>query len=455
MDHRKVAPMEMYSVVRHQMEFYKSVLCYLRFDIPAFSLSQWQTRIEQAIRLTIDAQPRLRLQVDISRAHPYYIVLPMNVFNTLPIQIIERTNNDNDEEKEFLETVLTDETNRGFKFTPNLPLWRIVLIVSSGGNILDFIFTYSHALGDGISGMSFFTSIVRCLTEKSISTFPLDKDQPANELLPSKLPSLSSLIPKIIENLILPACLKPYFFPKTYWAGNIHLTGDESNQTRLVSFQLPDSSLDLLHKKCRLKQITIHTALLASFLLSVADIFGKKDMEFYCTSAVDTRRFCQPIVSKEQIGVFVSAAPSHHYIPHCEHLLELFWPLACQIKEQINTGIENEIIQLVQSLKYVSDWNTMLINHRKTLPNGYQNSVEISNLLRWTFDTNDQPWKIVHGGFIQSANLIGGPFALSVVTVNDILEVNITFQEHTFESIEQVKSIRNRMKMFLLDAISL
>ncbi len=130
----------------------------------------------------------------------------------------------------------------------------------------------------------------------------------------------------------------------------------------------------------------------------------------------------------------------------------LFWPLARQIKEQINREIEQSTLPLIQSLKFVSNWNEFLLNQRKTLPNGYGNSVEISNLLRWSFESDDSSWKILHGGFSQSANIVGCAFTVSVVTVNGILKVYICFQEHSFDDIEQVKMMGDRMKQFLVDS---
>jgi hypothetical protein len=136
-------------------------------------------------------------------------------------------------------------------------------------------------------------------------------------------------------------------------------------------------------------------------------------------------------------------------------LLDLFWPLARQIKEQINEEIKHSTLPMIQSLKFVSDWNELLKNQRKTLPNGYGYSVDISNLLRWSFGSNDPSWKILHGGFTQSANIIGSAFTISTVTINDILKAYICFQEHSFQNMEEVKLMRDRMKQFLIDSISL
>jgi hypothetical protein len=315
------------------------------------------------------------------------------------------------------------------------------------------ILTFNHAIGDGISGMSFFTTFVDCLSEKSTSIFSLNNDRPSYELIPSKLPPISTFLLQALEKLVLPNFLSRYFFPKSYWTGDIQLIGDELPQTRLISFKLSNEIVDLLHKKCQKKQTTIHTAILASILLSIMEIFGKQNLEFHCSTAVNIRRFCRPIISDRQMGVFISAVNSIHYIPYGENLIDSFWPLACQIKEQINQEIEYSVLPLIQSLKFVSNWEDYLQNQRKILPNGYQSSVDISNILRWSFESNDSSWKILHGGFTQSANIVGSAFTVSVVTVNGILNVYICFQEQCFKNIEKVKLMKEKMKEFLIDII--
>jgi hypothetical protein len=454
MDHRVVSPIELYAVPLNNINFYKTVVFHVRFQTSSFSLPEWKLRIEKALRLTIQAQPRLRLQIDLSRKQPYFIILPISVFDTLPVRIIERTNDD--EDNEFLDKTVEDESNMAFVFDPNSPLWRITLIVSSGSNIFDMILTINHAIGDGISGMAFFTSFIECLSEKTTPTFSLNNDRSSHELIPSNSPSSSSsFLSKIIEKIPIPNFLSQYFFPKTYWTGNTQLIGDEPFQTRLVSFELSPTILHSLHKKCRNEQTTIHTALLSSLLLSITDVFGKRNMEFRCGTAVNIRRFCQPIISNQQMGVFVSAVGSYHYIPYRQNLVDLFWRLARQIKEQINEEIEQAASPMIESMESISDWEEVLKTERKTLPNGYENSVDISNLLRWSFGSNDSSWKILHGGFTQSASIIGSAFTVNVVTINDILKVYICFQEHSFQNMEEVKLMRDRMKQFLMDSISL
>ncbi|CAF3323988.1 unnamed protein product [Rotaria sp. Silwood2] len=456
MDHRIISPMEMYSVARHYLNFYKTIIFYLRFQTLSFSLDEWKSRIMKALRLTIEAQPRLRLQVDLSRKQPFFIILPMNVFDTLPIQIIQRNNYDiDDEQEELLDKIIEDESNTGFIFDQHSPLWRVTLVVSSNSQTFDFIITMSHAIGDGMSGMGFFTNLIECLSEKSTLTFSLNDDRPLHELIPSKLPPFFSLILKIIENFFVPNILSQYLFPKTYWTGNIQKNDNDKYQTRLLSFKLSNTILDSLHKKCQYEKTTIHTAILSSLLLSITEIIGRKNMEFSCSTAVNLRQYCQPKLLNQQMGIYISSVDSYHYIPYVENLINLFWPLARQIKEQINYEIEHAAMPLVQSLKFISNWNAFLIEQKKTLPNGYQHSVDISNILRWSFQNNDPSWKILHGGFTQSANVVGSVFTASVVTVNGILKVYISFYECSIENVEKVKIMIDRMQQLLLDAISL
>ena len=453
MDHRVVSPIEMFSVARNKLGYYKAVVFYLRFQTASFSLSDWKLRIEKALRLTIEAQPRLRLQVDLSRTQPFYMILPISVFDTLPIRIIERTSDDDDDEDEFLNKIVEDEANTGFVYNQSSPLWRIVLIVPSESDNFDMILTLNHAIGDGISGMGFFTTFVDCLSGRSTQKFSLDNDQPSDELISPKLPPPPSFLLKILQKLRLLNFFNQYFFPKTYWTGETRLTGNESHQTRLLSFKLSSEELDLLHKKCKEEQTTIHAGLTAAILLSITEVFAKRNLEINCASPLNIRRFCHPIISDQQMGVFMSVAESNHYIPYVQNSVDLFWELAREIKQQINQKLEHSALPLIQSLKFVSNWEDHLRNQRKVLPNGYQHSIIVSNILRWSFESNDPSWKIIYGGFTQSSNITGSAFLVSIVTVNEILNVYFGYQEKCFENVEQVQLMKERAKQFLVDVI--
>jgi len=181
-------------------------------------------------------------------------------------------------------------------------------------------------------------------------------------------------------------------------------------------------------------------------------------MELQCGSAVNCRRYCRPTISNSQIGVFVSAVNTYHYIPFSLNPLEQFWPLARQIKEQMDDGILKETIPLIRIMKFVSDWNKFLLEERKLLPNGCQHSIGISNILQWSIDIDKNLLKglrIVDGGFTQAANIVGGVFDFSIVTVNDVLSVYFSFQGAIVKDFEQAKNLRDTMRTLLLQIVSL
>ena len=448
MHHRAVSPIEMYSVGRNQLNFYTAVISFVRMKLLSNiePFSHWKNEFEKALRSTIEAQPRLQLQIDIQGNKSMFVILPETSFENLPMNFIERDNVD-DENEIFLNKIVEQQSNRKFTYNQMSPLWELTIIFSSASQIIDLLFTFNHAIADGISSMAFFSTFLRCLANKPIEKFSLDNDPPVHELIPSKLPPLSSFISSIFEKLLLPKRLSQYLFPKTYWSGFKQLTGEEQTGTRLISLKLSPTEVDLLHKKCRREQTTIHSAIVAAALLSITSISRKETIEFLCGSAVDLRRFCNPVLSREQIGDFVSAIDTYHYLSYRENLIELFWPLTRQIKEQITRELEHSVLPMIQTLKFVSNWQKLLQDMRDTLPNGFQHSVEVSNIVRWTFD--DSPtWKITHGGFTQTANIISSPLTFSVVTVNNVLNIYISFRNFDQETL-----LRDRMRQFLLDSI--
>ena len=451
-EHRAVSPIEMYSVARHELGYYRCITFHLRFQCLSsrFALEQWQPRIERALRATIDAQPRLRLQVDLRGKRAQFLVLPSSTFDRLPIRLVPRTDDDDDDENEtFLMEIVEKEINTGFSYDRCSALWRVLLLVGVQSETFDMVVSLNHAIADGISGMAFFSTFVQSLAGQTPESFSLSNDRPFYQLIPSNLPSISSLIFEVIEKLLLPSRLSRYFFPKSYWTGPRRLTGSEVNRSRLLALTFAAATVDSLQKKCREERTTINCALLAALLLAISKVFGEGKMEFSCNTAVNVRPYCRPVVSNEQMGVYVSGATTWHHIPAAENLLPLFWPLAREIREQLVEEIDHAVLPLIQSLKFVSDWNAVLREHRITLPNGYGSSADISNLLRWSFVSADPSWKVTRGGFSQSANVVGGAFGASAVTVNGVLRVYLSFQESIVETLDQAKALKERMGEYL------
>jgi hypothetical protein len=283
----------------------------------------------------------------------------------------------------------------------------------------------------------------------------LQDDHPSFELIASTLPPLSSFVYQAIEKLLLPKVVSRFLFPKSYWTGTHQMTTPDINRTRLLSLTFEADFVDTFQQRCRTEKTSVNAALLATLLLAITSVSTRKDTEFFCNTAVNIRRFCQPPVSNQQVGVFVSGADSTHYVPHTERSTRLLWPLAREVKEQINEQIDTAVLPLIQSLRFVSNWFAFLKDQHETLPNGLQHSVDISNLLRWNFEESLDQWKIIRGGFVQSSNIVGSVFTLSAVTVNGVLQLYLTFQEKVLQEMGQdINQIMRCMREMIMEAVN-
>ncbi|CAF1011858.1 unnamed protein product [Didymodactylos carnosus] len=446
--------MEMYSVGRNNCAFYYCLSSYLKFhnDSSIFSQNTLKPIIESSLMLTIKKHPRLRFQVDQDIQPPKFIILPLSVFDQLPISYVKRENDDTVRE------ILENENNKPFQFNEQTPLWRIIIVASEISSDFEIIVSFHHVICDGISSMIFFQTFVKYLNDcQTISSddFPLldlylEQDQALDQICIGKLPSLSSILLKLIEKLFIPHILHSYLFPKTYWTGNVQLTGVESNKTCLLSFMLDSNKLNLLYLQCKQNQTTVHAALVASILLAIIEFNQHENLELLCGSAISMRKYCQPIISDNQLGIFISSANTCHFLNSSS--IPNFWLLAQNVKQQLNEQILNEALPIVKLMKFVRNWNEYVLEERKRLPNGKQASISLSNVLQWNFadiNINNSKWKIVNGGFTQSADIIGGIFSVNAMTVNGTLNIYISYQQSNVKQPVDALCIRDNMKKWL------
>ena len=294
-DHRLVSPIENYSVARHQLDFYRCVTFFLRFQLKneeKFLVDKWKPLIERALRSTIASQRRLSLQVDVSREKPWFIILPSSSLDQLPIEFVQRNEND-----EFLQKALENEVNRRFQFDRSSLLWHVTIFYDLLSDQWDFFVSFHHAIADGMSGMAFLRTFTDHLAGRTTPTFSLDNDRPSVELIPSRLPPIGSLISAIIEKLLLPQFLARYFFGKTYWTGDKRPIDDPTNETRLISVAFSPVEFRSFHQQCRKERTTINAAILSAVLLAIQQTYGDgNSMEFFLSVRISDHHFCMTLL---------------------------------------------------------------------------------------------------------------------------------------------------------------
>ncbi|ORX91817.1 hypothetical protein K493DRAFT_317010 [Basidiobolus meristosporus CBS 931.73] len=132
---------------------------------------------------------------------------------------------------------------------------------------------------------------------------------------------------------------------------------------------------------------------------------------------INLRPYCEPVLPRESIGVYVSELVTTHPPPQASDI-ENFWPMAVQFKEQMNASLESAI-HTIGLMEYVSDFQGLLHAERVASAhnNGHRSSLEISNLGRQDWkDLPESPFHVDELGFTQSSSILGPVFIVSAVT---------------------------------------
>ncbi|WP_375479862.1 condensation domain-containing protein [uncultured Nostoc sp.] len=293
------------------------------------------------------------------------------------------------------------------------PLCRVTLLRSLISNgINEIIVTFHHAITDGTSCMLFVDQLLFYYQQMTagedipkIATMQLLP--PLEKLLDSSLVSKNNIAEKQHNEVIS----TPEFIIEEEASPNDRHT---CLMTRILS---QDMTLRL-SDRCKQEKTTVHGALAAAMLLSVAKIaFTDLAISLSCGSNVNLRKYCKPEVATDNIGCFISIVEEIHTLEKNT----TFWNLARECKSKISHAINigNPLARILSDdLKYVNrDIILQISNHHL----GRKNTIEISNRGKFNLADNYGELKLKELYFATGQHVIGGSFWLGVVTIHDQL----------------------------------
>ncbi|KAK9712214.1 hypothetical protein K7432_007281 [Basidiobolus ranarum] len=426
---RSTGPMENWSVSRHLEDFYFGVTSFVKLSSPTSKVTRGllHGRLVEAVKETFWSNFNFRTTID----------FPSGKFLTLspgetPIDITWYERN----EENAIDSVLEAEVNK--KFPDDQPLWRVWAVASDVEfETFEIGVTVHHAFADGLSSANLLHTFIRAFLasekeETSLSEGPViitydpHTDAQKNELsssvhtiLPNSKPSIGVLLKEIATKILLPKFLRP---KDMYWSGTKDLDLQTIQQisakpkqypTKIKSLSIP---LDSLSQKCKLHGTTIHGALSTAAILATHVFKPTQPLKF--ATPINLRSHCEPPLSNDSIGVYVSELSTTHAPPKENPNLEEFWPMAIQFKEQLKGSLE-PAIYTIGLMEYISDFQKFLHTERDSLVhvNGHKGSLEISNLGKQ--DWKDLPktqFEIEELGFAQSTSVLSPVFTISAIT---------------------------------------
>jgi len=323
---------------------------------------------------------------------------------TIPLQIIKKSR-----ENLWLE-VAKNELNQKINSEKN-PACRVTLLQASASSIYnEIIASFNHGISDGLSCINFFQELLYFYQQISEGQNASDLTameflQPLEKIVnPSYAPknNIQELAPKPAPKRVKPQLIIEAKAPAK--ERQTHLL------TRVLNAEITARAID----RCHQEKTTVHGALCAAMLFAVGKFnFNKIPVNLSCGSSMDLRPFCQPQVSKEQIGCYISLVNANHTLEADTE----FWDLAreCKLKitQSINSGIPLDLI-FSEQLKSVNE--AALIQGANNDNMGRQNTIEISNLGKANFDDFGGNFKLKEFYFGLAQHLIGASFWLGTVT---------------------------------------
>lgn len=258
------------------------------------------------VRITIDEQKQPRF---FSESVP-----------AIPLRVVKRQG-----EHHWSQEV-AEEVVKPFSWSEE-PLLRVVFL--QGDDVSELIFICHHSIGDALSVVYLIRDFLQELGTPGSARQILPELPPLEELIPSSVYRkngdaggenvLSQKIAESSSKVDFPSASareatlgkwRPSFL---YWS----LSAEEA--TRLISC-------------CREEQVSVHGALCASFLLSIAnEVSSPNETVLKCLSPLNVRSYLVPPVGSD-MGVYISLPVTSHKLQPKSN----FWEVAREVKHQIN-----------------------------------------------------------------------------------------------------------------------
>ncbi|RCJ23966.1 alcohol acetyltransferase [Nostoc sp. ATCC 43529] len=304
-------------------------------------------------------------------------------------------------------------------------LLRVVIVYVLGDEPINYLITtVHHAIADGLSCIRLHSEILT-FCQKIVSGEPIDS---VTSLTP--LPPIEELIPQWTKG----------------FRGRINSTifllqlglQEIWNRPKTLGFEkyvpIAKRSCNIIHRKldqeltqkfvncCRQENTTVHNALCAAMMLTVARRITKSRRKYIrvnCFSYLDLRRHLEPAVSDEHLAILASSIMQFHLIkPNSS-----YWELAREVKHKLEASKKHgDLFKMVLIAKD-------LINFCCIYPKKIAATVSVSNVGKINIPRHYGNFELEEISFIGSNSFFAGVFAIHVSTFQEQMFLNIAFSQ--------------------------
>ena len=421
-------------IIRESLDFYRALVVggiyQFEEELEITSISTYT----YALRECIEQHPQLTAVVSYANTNsPYYAFCPRLDLNQ-HVKFLEQGDESEIRSIERHLPTILDE-----KWLPAIPAWKIVIIPFSKTRC--FIgFSYSHSLGDGISGMIFHKTFLNALQTQNISddlicTPSMKQINPAFDTaanLPISwsfllAPLLGAYLPKSISSIFGFEASTASVTPGTWTAAPIFQTPEISTfRTGVQILSIDAKTVEKSLKLCRLHGAKL-TGLIHQFILTaLSQTITKPNTidNFAVGTAIDMRKAAG--ISKDEMGMIVSGDFQLYPLQDISETRGFSWALAKSITEQLAARASTLKDQPIGLLRYLSDmrsWTSSKLGHRRDC------SYAVSNLINFQAAGPVKRCMVTEMVFCQPTDVTAAPLTLNIVSAaNGPMNISVSWQ---------------------------
>lgn len=325
-------------------------------------------------------------------------------------------------------------------WTPGFPPWKIFILPFSRQRCF-IAFSFSHALGDGMSAMSFHQTFLDGLQETHVdgnlictpTMKPLSQPFDTSKNLPISWsfllsPLLGAYLPKGLASLFGLKASAASITPDT-WTGSPHFYDAEKYKTGLEVLSIDAAVINKGLNVCR-SHGTRLTGVLHQFINAALSksLPQPNNVDSFASGTALNMRGAAGI-SKDQMGNCVSSKPILYPItktPEKEQEQQPDWDLAKSTTESLAAAaneLRDQPVGLLRYLKEIRPWLLSKIGQPR------DSSYEVSNLVTFQRCGPTDRCSITEMVFSQPADVSGGPLTFNLVSVpNGPLSIVVNWQ---------------------------
>lgn len=373
---------------------------------------------QQALKLVQQRHPMLQVYIVECEDGLYF---QSTGITEIPVQVIYIQDEN--------ETIKIAEKELHTKFTPGKnPLCRLTILYShKHQNTCEMIITFHHGIVDGISCMRFIDDLLffyQLINEgKNISQVEsLEFIPPIETLINYNIPSQN-----LRENHQL-ANEQPTLPPQLIIE---HQASANERFTRMLPRILSQEKTKILIDKCKQEKTTVHGAMCAAMLFAAGKLLSiDTQVNFSYGLPVNLRKYCEPEITDQNLGCFISALGFNQLIEPKTSFWDLARECKCRIHDSLISGVH--LTRLLQGKLRNLDMDTMkelviksMVSKEDTM--GRNNLFSISNRGKFQFRHQADKLKVKKLYFATPHHISGDCFWLDVLTLNEQLFCNFIY----------------------------